>query len=308
MSKQRVAVVFILIVVAISVAVWLVRNRSISFNASQINNRVLVVTSFYPLYFFAEQIGGDKAQVVNITPAGGEPHDYEPTPQDIVQIAGSELLIMNGGGLETWGNKVSSLINPGHTQVVIAGEDFIGRTRDDAGNIIPGPHVWLSPLLAQKMAEKIKLGYLQIDPTNADYYIANATALESKLGALDADYQQGLKSCVNNNIVTAHDAFGFLAAAYHLSQIPIAGLSPDSEPSPRQLGDIVHKVKTLNIKYIFFESLASPKLSETIARESGVQTLVLNPLEGLTPSDIAAGSDYFTEMQKNLTNLQRACQ
>jgi zinc transport system substrate-binding protein len=294
---------FVIIVVVLATAlllVWLIKSRTNNVSSPIDNTKVQVVTSFYPLYFFASAIGGDFAQVTNITPAGSEPHDYEPNPQNIMQITNSRLLILNGGGLETWGGKVTQIVNPAHTLVVVVGEDILGQS-------IVDPHIWLAPRLAKIIVEKIKEGYVNADPTNANYYEANAAAVSLKLSDLDSTYQKGLAKCTNRSIVTSHAAFGYLAAAYNLRQIPIAGLSPDSEPSPRQLGDIVQLAKENNVKYIFFENLASSKLSETIAREVGVKTLVLNPLEGLTPSEISQGRDYFTEMKSNLTNLETAC-
>lgn len=294
-------------IVILAFAVWFIKNKSVLIYQNAANDgKVHVSTSFYPLYFFAAQIGGDRAHVVNITPAGGEPHDYEPTPRDIIQIANSKLLVLNGGGLESWGDKVKQILDPLQTLVVVAGSDSINQTVAEEGNTIVDPHVWLSPPLAKIMVGRIADGLKQVDTTNASYYESNAQALESKIDNLDNAYKKGLASCAQTDIITSHAAFGYLATAYHLHQVPIAGLSPDAEPSPRQLGDIVQLARKNNIKYIFFESLASPKLSETIAREVGAQTLVLNPIEGLTPDQVAQGKDYFTEMMNNLANLQLA--
>ena len=269
--------------------------------------KMRVVASFYPLYFFAQQIGGDKVSVTNLTPAGGEPHDYEPTPQDIIKINKSKLLILNGGGLEAWGDKVRETIDPANTRVVVAGEEVMNQTIMENGNKIVDPHVWLAPKLAEKIVDKIMNEFRMADPENAVYYETRAHELVQRLADLDNAYRIRLANCTNRNLVTAHAAFGYLAAAYQLQQIPIANLSPDAEPSPRQLGEVIQAARDYKMKYIFFESLASPKLSETIAREIGAQTLVLNPIEGLTPHEIAEGDDYFTEMSKNLANLELAC-
>lgn len=296
----------ILLLVALGAITWLVKNRSIA-PADNSNTKMRVVTSFYPLYFFAQQIGGDMVSVINLTPAGTEPHDYEPTPKDIAQIEKSKLLVLNGGGLEAWGDKVTKNIDQNNTRVVVAGKDIIEAAQAQEGTANIDPHIWLSLPLAIKMVEKIKMGIEQADPTNSSYYDARASVLEAKLADLHQEYQKGLASCVNTNIITSHAAFGYLGATYGLHPVSIAGLSPDTEPSPRQLGDIVQLARKNNTKYIFFESLVSPKLSETIAREVGAQTLVLNPLEGLTPDEIMGGSDYFTEMKINLKNLETAC-
>jgi zinc transport system substrate-binding protein len=267
-----------------------------------------VAASFYPLYFFAQQIGGDKATVTNITPAGGEPHDYEPTAQDIAQIENDKLLIFNGGNLEAWGEKIKQNIDPKRTLVVTAGENLTTQNVVEDGKSMTDPHIWLSPQLAEQMVDKIEAGFAQVDPTNADTYAANAAELKSKLVALDTEYKQGLARCETKDIITSHAAFGYIATAYHLNQVPIAGLSPDAEPSPQQLADVADFAKKNNVKIIFFESLVSPKLSQTIANEIGVKTMVLNPIEGLTSDEVAQGKSYLTEMEQNLTNLKIALQ
>lgn len=302
MGKQRILFFFIALACVLAAVVWFAANRPNVWSIGQTDSRLQVATSFYPLYFFASQIGGEYTRVVNITPSGNEPHDYEPTPQDMVVIANSDVLVLNGGGLEAWADKVRGIINPERTRVIEVSNGILS-------NALPGDyHVWLSPVLAQTMVETITNTFVTVDAAHAANYYANAAALKERLAALDNSFRAGLASCTNRNIITSHAAFGYLATAYQLIQIPITGISPDSEPSPRQLGEIVRLAKEKHIKYIFFESLASPKLSETIAREVGARTLVLNPLEGLTPDEAARGEDYFSEMAKNLANLQVACE
>lgn len=269
--------------------------------------KIQVAASFYPLYFFASQIGGDKATVINITPAGAEPHDYEPTAQDIVQIENSRLLILNGN-VEPWGDSIKQNIDPNKTTIVVAGEGLTTQKVEESGQSVIDPHVWLSPPLAKEMVDKITQAFIGIDPSNSAYYQSNANALKSQLDGIDAAYREGLKDCKSKDIITSHAAFGYLAAHYGLVQVPIAGLSPDAEPSPQQLAQIVTFAKQNNIKYIFFESLVSPKLSDTIANEIGAKTLVLNPIEGLTNDELAQGKNYITEMQSNLATLETALQ
>ncbi|HTW96672.1 MAG TPA: zinc ABC transporter substrate-binding protein [Candidatus Methylomirabilis sp.] len=268
--------------------------------------KIQVAASFYPLYYFAAQIGGDKAEVMNITPSGGEPHDYEPTAQDIAQIENSRLLILNGFGLEAWGNDIRQNLNPAKTFLVTASDGIISHQLTEEGQTMIDPHVWLAPELAKTMVDNIAVGFIKADPANAPYYQNNAAQLKDKLDQLDAAYRAGLANCQLKDIVTSHAAFGYLAQAYGLNQIAIAGLSPDAEPSPEQLAEIVKQARADKIKYIFFESLVSPKLSQTIATEIGAQTLVFNPLEGLTKDEIAQGKNYFTVLQDNLINLQTA--
>jgi len=272
------------------------------------SGKLPVAASFYPLYFFASQIGGNKATVADITPAGAEPHDYEPTPGDIVSIENSQLLILQGTGLEAWGTDVKSNVDPKRTMVVTVGQNLATQNTVENGVSIIDPHIWLAPPLASQMADKILAGFVAVDPMNASYYQANEAKLKASLVMLDTEYKQGLKNCVSKDIVTSHAAFGYLASAYGLNQVPIAGLSPDAEPSPKQLADIASFVKKNNVQYIFFENLVSPKLSETIATETGAQTMALDPIEGITPENLAKGNNYLTVMQSNLKALETALQ
>ncbi len=263
-----------------------------------------VATSFYPIYYFATRVAGDHGAVINITPAGAEPHDYEPTTQDIVAINHSQLLLLNGGGLEIWADRIRGQLP--HTVIVVTGEGLAREELEEAGKKIIDPHVWLSPPLAKKQVEKIRDGLISVDAVNKDFYQKNGVALEGELEKLNQQYKMGLQTCKQKDIVTSHTAFGYLAKAYGLNQVAISGLSPDQEPSPKQLVEVTAFVRKHNIKYIFFETLVSPKLAQIIANETGAKTLVLNPLEGLATEEINQGKNYFTVMEENLKNLRLA--
>ncbi len=265
-----------------------------------------ITTSFYPLYFFTQQIVGDQAQVYNITPAGAEPHDYEPSPQDVARLQDSQLVIVSGG-VEPWLEKVKPDLVDKRIPLATVGESLFKRTYSDEDNhVVPDPHIWLSPVLAQQLVEQITKAITAADPAHAEIYAQRALMLKVKLQQLDTDFRRGLQACEQKSFVTSHTAFGYLAAEYQLEEVGITGLSPDAEPSPRQLAQITDFAKAHQIKYIFFESLVNPELSQTLAQEVGAQTLVLNPLEGLTEQDIERGKDYFSEMQQNLANLRLA--
>lgn len=270
------------------------------------SDKIQVVTSFYPLYFFASQVAGDKADVSNITPAGFEPHDYEPTAQNIAKIENSNLLILNGGGLEVWSDNIKKNIISSKTRILTVGENIATQEVFYDGAKITDPHIWLSPVLALQMVGKIEAGLIEVDPNNTLYYKSNTEILKSKLEILNKEFEQGLASCKDKNIITSHSAFGYLASTYNLNQVAISGVSSEVEPSVQDLVEVAKFAKDNNVKYIFFESLVSPKLSQTIANEVGAETLVLNPLEGLTDSEIKEGKDYFSEMRNNLTNLKIA--
>lgn len=313
--------------VGVIVAVFIIGAAGIMFLRPQETadaQKLQVVTSFYPLYFIASEIGGDKAEVRSITPAGVEPHEYEPTPQDLVAIQRSDLLILNGAGFEAWGANVVSAIPS--SKVLLAGEALATlegnpheheheheheeghehEHEEEHEEHVADPHVWLSPVLAGKMADEILQSFQKADADNASYYAGNAARLKESLAALDAEYTQGLAQCDKKDIITSHAAFGYLAAAYGLRQVPISGLSTEAEPSAKDLADIANFAKENDVKVIFFESLVSPKLSQTIAREVGAQTMALDPIEGIAGDKLAAGVNYLTQMRANLANLKVA--
>lgn len=294
MDKKRISLIAgILIIVA--VAIWASGYGSVPPKAA--SGKLSVVASFYPLYYLAGEIGGDKAEAVNLTPAGAEPHDYEPTAKDIARMQSADILILNGYRLEPWAESMTKDVDPSLTKIVMASEGIASEA---------DPHAWLSPILAQRMAQRITAAFAQKDPANAPYYADNLTRLLSKLASLDAEYKAGLSSCASRDIVTSHAAFGYLASAYGLRQVPIAGISPDAEPSAQELAAIAEFAKANKVKYIFFESLASPKLAEALAKEVGAKSLVLDPIEGIPEEELAQGKTYLTQMETNLTNLKTA--
>lgn len=304
---KKIIPVVLLLLVLVGLGFFLKNNRSSTLSKPESNQKIKISTSFYPLYFFATSVGGSKVEVKNITPAGSEPHDYEPTAQDLAFIENSRLLILNGG-VEAWANKIKDNLKGKNTTILVAGDGLLTRQLTEDGQTAIDPHIWLSPQLAKIEAKKVADALISVDQSNSIYYQDNEKQLEMNLDELDSSYKQGLSNCQHKDIITSHAAFGYLAAGYGLNQMPIAGLSPDAEPSAKQLTEISQFARDHNIKYIFFESLVSPKLSETIANEIGAQTLVLDPLEGLSDDDITKGKDYFSVMKDNLKNLQIALQ
>lgn len=276
------------------------------------SEKMKVNASIYVLSYFASLIGGDNVDVKTITPSGVEPHEYDPTAKDIAAIEDSSILLLNGV-LENWGDKVTSNLQQTDVLVVRTGDGMFsmdaGHTHDDGHTTeehAQDPHIWLDPQLAKKQAQKITNAFVQKDPANAEYYKKNNAELGKKFDALHTAFATGLSSCKSRDIITSHAAFGYLAKAYDLHQESIAGLSTEIEPSAKQLAAVAQFAKENDTKYIFFEKLVSPKLSETIAREVGAKTLVLDPIEGIPQDDIMQGKNYFTVMEENLTNLQTA--
>ena len=246
--------------------------------------RTEVVAGFYPLAFAAEEIGGGGVTVTNLTPAGAEPHDVELSVRDVERVYAADVVLFLGEGFQP------------------ALEEAAASAEGDAIDLLEGldlesgdPHVWLDPVRFARVAERIGAELGRGGP---------ARLLASQLRALDDDYRAGLADCERNELVTAHDAFGYLADRYGLEVLPIAGVSPEVEPSPRDLERVAKLVEDRGVTTIFVEPLLSPEVGETVAREVGAETATLNPLEGLTEEEIDRGETYFTVMEANLDALR----
>ncbi len=296
-NRPLVISLFLLIIVGLGLFAW-VNSKSLPLAVE--TGKIEVVASFYPLAFFAEQIGTDRVNVTNLTPSGVEPHDFEPSTKDLAQMERSQLILINGAGFEPWADRFEQL-QPLAVAGTLANLEILQENV-----LVRDPHVWLDPVLAQKEVEIITAALIQIDPAGKAVYLANQKNLTGRLIALGQEFRAGLANCRQDKIVTSHAAFTYLAARYGLTQVALAGLSPDSEPTPREFTDLIKQIREQNIKYIFFESLVSPRLAQTLASETGAGTLVLNPLEGLTTAEAAAGQDYFSIQRGNLSSLRLA--
>lgn len=276
------------------------------------NNGMKIYTSFYPMYFLAGEIAGDKAEVITMVPAGAEPHDWEPTPKLVMELSKADMLIYNGAGMETWIDNILPNIDKERTRIVDAskGIELLNSDGDSEeegeAHGIYDPHIWVSPSRAMQQAQTIFDALAEVDPANSEYYGENFEKLKSKLTKLDKDIREASKLFGSNVIVVSHEAFGYFAYDYGFKQIAIKGVNPQEEPSPSKMAELVTECKENNVKYVFFEKLTSPKLSETLAKEVGAGTLVLNDAAGLSEEDIKSGKDYITVMYENLENLKKA--
>ncbi|KKT96515.1 MAG: ABC-type metal ion transporter, periplasmic subunit [Candidatus Collierbacteria bacterium GW2011_GWC2_45_15] len=268
------------------------------------SNKLSVYTSIYPLTFFAQEIGGDKVLVTTITPPGVEPHEYDPNPGDLANIYKAELLILNGANMEPWADKAKADIESKGIHVVTS-SDGIDLLRKDGQ---PDPHFWLDPVSAQRIVLNIMSGLIKTNPENESYFRANADKLIVKLIDLDNKFRQSLFNCKQNTVIASHSVFGYLESRYKFKQDTLAGLSPDEEPSSQRIAEIVATIKQKNIKYVLTETLLSPKLAETLSRETGVIVQVFNPLESLSQGDLDKGENYFTIQETNRQILVAALQ
>lgn len=308
---RRVVGIAALVLAAVLTAVWLWPSRPPR------TERLAVVASFYPLYEFARQVGGERVEVTALVPAGVEPHDWEPSAQDVTRLGRARVFIYNGAGLEPWVGKLleaaraPSLVVVDTTQTIplriadLPGHDDRERKSESRRKgQAPDPHVWLDPVFAQAQAEAIRVGLAKAEPASTAAFEANARAFSEELAKLHRELDQGLANCARREVITSHAAFGYLAARYRLTVVPIMGLAPEAEPSPAELARIVRFARRRQVRAVFFETLVSPKLAETLSREIGARTLVLNPVEGLTREEAAAGKNYVSLMRENLESLR----
>jgi zinc transport system substrate-binding protein len=264
-------------------------------SAARSGGKTSVVAAFYPLAYAAERIGGSQVSVTNLTPPGSEPHDIELAPKAVAQIERADVVLYLSHGFQP---AVSDAVKQARgTRVdILAGLSLHANIGGEAG-LTADPHVWLDPVLFAQVVKRIGA---------ALHRPARAAALVADLHRLDRLYRTGLAHCLRKDIVTSHAAFGYLAQRYGLTQVPITGLAPDVEPTAGQLAHVVRIVRKTHTTTIFFERLVSARLSDTVARETGSRTAVLDPIEGLTPSEQSHGETYLTLMQQNLRALQKA--
>lgn len=262
------------------------------------NKKLNIYTSFYCIYDFTQKIVGDKADVTNLITAGTEPHDWEPTANDMASLQNCDVLLCNGLDMEGWLEDVKASVDV--NAVILTDNIDVDNTE------ISDPHIWLNPMLAEKMAFEICNTVSSLDSENAEYYAQNYKQLSKQLKELNEQYANTLAPYSGKKIVVSHKAYGYLCDAYNLEQIAIDGLFADSEPSPSQMKSIIDTIKADKINAIFYEELLSQKTADTIANETGADLLPLNPLEGLTQTQIDNGEDYLSIMRENLENLERA--
>jgi len=304
MQKRVISIIIIIAAVTIAASFSAQKKTGISMQ------KFSITTSFYVLGNFVENIGGDTVSVSVITPPGIEPHDYEPTPSDLITVGRSKLFIFNGAGFDPWAEKLVSSLNRGSAAPVtvlsisehLNVRDVVREKETNTSN----PHYWLDPMFAIKEVEIIRDMLIEKNPQATAIYQENARVYIEKLMSLDREYQTGLRSCDLHDIIVSHDAFTYLGSRYTINTIPIAGISPEEEPSAKKIGEITQVAQEKGIRFIFFETAVSPKLAETIAREIGIETLVLNTIETLTEIELKTGEDYISIMKKNLNNLKKA--
>ncbi len=269
------------------------------------DGRTKVVAAFYPLFEAAQRVGGAHVQVTNVTPAGGEPHDIELSSRQLDRIEDAAVVLYFGHGFQPGLEKVAARAKGTKVDLLSEAGTLLGAPPGDQ-ELDVDPHVWLDPTLFKGMVTKVATALSRVDPANQGAYEANAAAYGRELDDLDSAYRQGLAQCDRKVIVTSHAAFGYLARRYGLGQEAVAGLQPDAEPTPQRLAELASQVRAQGTRTIFYETLVSPKVAQTLAREAGVSTAALDPLEGLSDDALNAGATYISVMRENLATLRSA--
>lgn len=272
--------------------------------AADAQERLDVTVGFYPYEFVAQRVGGDDVSVTNLTQPGGEPHDLELSPRQVAALQETDLVLYSQGFQPAVDEAVEQSASDRAFDVLTAVElreaegEEEGEEHAEEG---ADPHVWLDPVRLSTIAGAVADRLGELSPERAGDFERRALELTAELKELDGELQQGLTGCARTQLVTSHDAFGYLADAYGLEQVPLSGLSPEDEASPKRLAEVARYAKEQGVTTIFFEELVSPKVAESLAREVGATATALNPLEG-PPTE----GDYLTEMRVNLETLRAA--
>lgn len=296
-------------------------------SASAADGTLSVLASFYPLQYVAQQVGGEHVTTSSMTPPGAEPHDLELSPAQTRNISDAALVVYLSGFQPAVDEAIDQrqpahVVDAATTTTLIPASEHASTAEEEhsTGDTSSGtasesdshdghdhegdldPHFWLDPTRMTGLADAVEQQLAQIDPDHADNYAANAQALKDKLATLDSDFKTGLNTCQSREIVTSHEAFGYLADRYDLTEFGITGLDPEAEPSPARLREVGDIVREHNVTTIFFEAAVSPKVAETLAQDLGIKAALLDPIE----TQVSPDADYVDVMRTNLASLRTA--
>ncbi len=266
-----------------------------------LKNKVEVAVSFFPYAEIVKAIGGDRVLVTSLVPFGIEPHDFDPKTADLAQLYRSKLFVYNGAGFEPWADKIKTEIENNGVKVLV-GSDSQDLIRQ--GNTID-PHIWLDPLIVENISKRLVPLLSKIDPDGESTYQDNLSQFLSQLSEIDSDLKV-LSLCKNKTLVSSHQALSYLARRYGFSITSIQGLSPDSEPSPNLLSEIIKTINQQKTKYILTESLVNPKYAQTISQETGAKLLKFETIEGITPEQAKNQENYLSLQRYNVLTLKTA--
>ena len=313
MNHSRAALAAIVTLIPLAMIATIYTGRP-AIQDRQEQEKITVVASFYPLYEFASRVVGDRAEVSSLVPGGLEPHDWEPTAEDVSRVRAADVLVINGAGFEIWADDMEAKVVVNTSEGIEfsykeeneAGTDEHGHKVDEvAGGNGVNPHIWLDPMLAKHQIDKIRDAMARSDPANTDYYNQNADRFTAELDSLDAFIRSELASCGKSDFIAFHDAFAHFSERYGLRQHSIHGVSPEGEILPQTMQQIIELANEFDINIIYSEDLIDSRLADTIANEiPDGKVLVLSPIEGIGNEEQAAGIGYIDKMKQNIANLK----
>lgn len=300
-SQVKLAIISIIVVIPLSsYAVWATDSSRLI--ESDSDSGLQVITSFYPLYEFSQKVSQNKADVILLVPPGVEPHDWEPTIQDIQLMQNSDLIVINGVGFEDWIHDMEelnfqgTLVDTSKGIILKHNETFEQSEHDHKEG---DPHIWLNPPMVKTQVQNIADAFSEADPVNSEFYQKNAVKYIEELNFLDSKIKNELSKC-NRDFIAFHDAFSYFAEEYGLTQHTIVSSSPNSEPTAKTIENVITTARNLNAKIIFTEEMADTRTSQIIANEIGGKILILSPIE------VQTEGTYISRMTENLENLKEA--
>lgn len=306
-KNYTILILSLLIVVffALTIKANIFKNRA---SKNQVSGKIKIITTLYPLYDFANQIGRDNIENILLLPAGIEAHSFEPKPYDIVKINTADIFIYTGKFMELWAQKILQGVDNKKLIIIDASYNiklvktvFLDEDEQTGGY---DPHIWLDFDNVKIITKNIADALSQKDPLNSNYYQENLQEFQNQLTDLDNEYKQSLKNCKQKEIIYAgHYAFGYLAKRYNLKYIAAEGVSADTEPTVSDILKLINQIKQNNIKYIFYEELASPRLPQSLVKETKAKLLLLNAAHNLSKDQISQKISFITIMKNNLDNL-----
>lgn len=306
----------IIFIVAVIAMLLLGIYASIKFrpNSTGAKDKIVVITTLFPLYDFSQIIGGEKAEVSLLLPPGVEPHSFEPKPSDIAKISKADVFVYTGEFMEPWAQDIIKGISNKNIIVVDSsvGVNMISASAEheehgehEHHHSEIDPHIWLDFDNVKIIVDNITAAFCERDPAGADFYKQNADEYKNKLAKLDEEYKTSLTNCKTRTIIYGgHYAFGYLAHRYDLQYLAAQGLSHDTEPTAQDLIALVEQIRKNNIHYVFYEELTSPKIAETLANETDAKLLLLNDGANISRKDVEGKDSFVSIMENNLKNLK----
>jgi len=294
----KLAIIAIAIVIPLSSIAVYGTNSNQQFTTTE-SSKLQVISSFYTLHEFSQNVGQEKIDVTLLVPAGVEPHDWGPTIKDVQRMQKSDLIIINGIGFENW---VDNLDETNYQGVIVDTSNgiLVKNIGQEQVRTSGDPHIWLNPIYAKIQVQNIANAFSNSDPKNQQYYQSNAAKYIDQLDLLDLKIRNELSNC-NYDFVAFHDAFSYFADEYNLNQHTIISSNdPHGEATAKTLENVISTARELNIKVIFSEENVNTRTSEIIANEIDGKVLVLSPLE------VFSDGTYISKMTENLNNLKEA--